>query len=49
MWMHNGGIAEFTRLKRQLQSTLSDELYNFPQGNTGIVGWNESDDCANTV
>ncbi|KAG8963341.1 hypothetical protein FRC05_004778 [Tulasnella sp. 425] len=34
MWMHNGGIAEFTRLKRQLQSTLSDELYNFPQGNT---------------
>ncbi|KAG8907299.1 hypothetical protein FRB99_004748 [Tulasnella sp. 403] len=32
--MHNGGIADFPKLKRRLQSTLVDELYNFPQGNT---------------
>ena len=32
--MHNGGIAEFARIKRRLQSTLPDEIYNVPKGNT---------------
>ncbi|KAH8120170.1 N-terminal nucleophile aminohydrolase [Phellopilus nigrolimitatus] len=34
MWMHNGGIAEFTRIKRRLQACLPDEIYNVPNGNT---------------
>ncbi|KAG0178258.1 hypothetical protein DFQ29_003695 [Apophysomyces sp. BC1021] len=34
MWMHNGGIAEFDKIKRKLQATLPDELFLFVQGNT---------------
>ncbi|KAI0082288.1 N-terminal nucleophile aminohydrolase [Panus rudis PR-1116 ss-1] len=34
MFMHNGGIAEFPKIKRKLQSYLSDELFNFVAGNT---------------
>ncbi|CAG7846423.1 Probable glutamine amidotransferase DUG3 AltName: Full=Deficient in utilization of glutathione protein 3; AltName: Full=GSH degradosomal complex subunit DUG3 [Serendipita indica DSM 11827] len=34
MWMHNGGIAEFDRLKRPLQALLPDEIFAVPQGNT---------------
>lgn len=34
MFMHNGGIAEFAKLKRKLQTTLPDDIYNVPQGNT---------------
>jgi glutamine amidotransferase len=34
MWMHNGGIAEFERMKRKLQDSLPEELFLFPQGNT---------------
>ncbi|KAF8311161.1 N-terminal nucleophile aminohydrolase [Clavulina sp. PMI_390] len=34
MFMHNGGIAQFEKLKRKLQAVLSDELFNVPQGNT---------------
>lgn len=34
MWMHNGGIAEFDKVKRKLQSCLSDDLFLFVQGNT---------------
>ena len=34
-FMHNGGIAEFQKIKRQLQAKLSDELFNFVNGNTG--------------
>ncbi|KAL5519089.1 DUG3 [Sanghuangporus vaninii] len=34
MFMHNGAIAEFTRIKRRLQSTLPDEIFNVPNGNT---------------
>ncbi|KAH8100665.1 N-terminal nucleophile aminohydrolase [Cristinia sonorae] len=34
MFMHNGGIAEFPRIKRKLQAKLSDELFNFVSGNT---------------
>jgi glutamine amidotransferase len=32
--MHNGGIASFHLIKRKLQSSLSDELFSVPQGNT---------------
>lgn len=34
MWMHNGHIAEFHKIKRKLQSLLSEELFLFVQGNT---------------
>ncbi|KAI9277372.1 nucleophile aminohydrolase [Sporodiniella umbellata] len=34
MWMHNGGIAEFEKMKRKLQNFLPGELYLFVQGNT---------------
>ncbi|OZJ04762.1 hypothetical protein BZG36_01838 [Bifiguratus adelaidae] len=34
MWMHNGGIGQFERIKRKLQSTLREELFLFVQGNT---------------
>jgi glutamine amidotransferase len=32
--MHNGGIADFEKLKRPLQALLPDKLYLIPQGNT---------------
>ena len=35
LFMHNGGIAYFDKIKRKLQSCLSDELFLVPQGNTG--------------
>ncbi len=34
MWMHNGGVAQFPKIKRRLRQSLSDELYNFIQGTT---------------
>ncbi|KAF9651884.1 glutamine amidotransferase [Thelephora ganbajun] len=34
MWMHNGEIAEFPRIKRQLQAFLPDEIFNSVKGNT---------------
>lgn len=34
MFMHNGGIADFAKIKRRLQSSLPDEIFNVPQGNT---------------
>jgi glutamine amidotransferase len=34
MWMHNGGIAEFDKIKRKLQNCLSEDLFLFVQGNT---------------
>lgn len=34
MFMHNGGIAEFPKLKRRLQVDLPDEIFNTVQGNT---------------
>jgi len=34
MFMHNGGIAEFTKIKRKLQACLSDELFEVVNGNT---------------
>jgi predicted glutamine amidotransferase len=33
--MHNGGIAEFSRIKRKLQERISDEIFEIVQGNTG--------------
>jgi glutamine amidotransferase len=32
--MHNGGIAQFPKIKRRLRESLSDELYNWIQGTT---------------
>ncbi|KAI9483850.1 MAG: nucleophile aminohydrolase [Benjaminiella poitrasii] len=34
MWMHNGGIADFEKIKRKLQNSLPEELFLFVQGNT---------------
>ncbi|KAJ8654991.1 hypothetical protein O0I10_009387 [Lichtheimia ornata] len=34
MWMHNGGIAQFDKIKRKLLSALPEELFLFVQGNT---------------
>ena len=34
LWMHNGGIAHFQRIKRRLRESLSDDLYNSIQGTT---------------
>jgi len=32
--MHNGEIAQFEKVKRNLQTALSDEIFLVPQGNT---------------
>jgi predicted glutamine amidotransferase len=32
--MHNGGIAEFNKIKRTLQKSLSDEIFEVVNGNT---------------
>lgn len=34
LWMHNGGVAEFGRIKRPLRHMLSDESYGMIQGST---------------
>jgi predicted glutamine amidotransferase len=34
LWMHNGRVAQFSRIKRRLRETLSDAHYNFVQGTT---------------
>lgn len=34
LWMHNGRIASFERIKRRLRDHLSDEYYNYIQGTT---------------
>ncbi|ORY97807.1 nucleophile aminohydrolase [Syncephalastrum racemosum] len=34
MWMHNGGIAQFDKIKRKLQNALPESLFLFVQGNT---------------
>jgi predicted glutamine amidotransferase len=31
---HNGGVEQFTKIKRHLRSSLSDELYNWIKGQT---------------
>jgi len=34
LWMHNGHIPGFTKIKRHLQNELSEEFFQFPQGCT---------------
>ncbi|BGP17646.1 hypothetical protein JCM10213_001299 [Rhodosporidiobolus nylandii] len=34
IWMHNGCITDFGKIKRRLQADLSDETFAVPQGNT---------------
>jgi glutamine amidotransferase len=34
LMMHNGGVEEFSRIKRKLREPLSDELYNWIKGQT---------------
>ncbi|WAQ89871.1 hypothetical protein PtA15_11A563 [Puccinia triticina] len=34
LWMHNGNISGFAKIKRQLQNELSEEFFHFPQGST---------------
>lgn len=34
LWMHNGSIGEFPRIKRRLRDSLHDDFYNFIQGTT---------------
>ncbi|GAB5590078.1 glutamine amidotransferase subunit [Umbelopsis nana] len=34
MWMHNGGVAQFDKIKRKLLATLKEELFLFVQGST---------------
>lgn len=34
LWMHNGKIADFEKIKRTLRDSLNDEYYNFIQGTT---------------
>ena len=34
MWMHNGAVAGFERIKRSLRESLKDEFYNMVMGTT---------------
>ncbi|MGI8669715.1 MAG: class II glutamine amidotransferase [Aridibacter sp.] len=34
LWMHNGSVAEFEKIKRPLRASLPDKFYNFIQGTT---------------
>lgn len=34
LWMHNGKIAEFQKIKRRLRESLDDQYYDFIQGTT---------------
>lgn len=34
MWMHNGAVADFHRIKRRLRDGLKDEFYNMISGTT---------------
>jgi len=34
LWMHNGKIAEFSKIKRRLRESLDDNYYNFILGTT---------------
>ena len=35
--MHNGGIAEFDKIKRRLHQDLSDSAFLMVQGNAGAI------------
>ena len=32
--MHNGGVADFNKIKRRLQSYLPDDVFDMVNGNT---------------
>ncbi|PWZ01654.1 N-terminal nucleophile aminohydrolase [Testicularia cyperi] len=34
MWMHNGQISDFPRIKRKVLASLPEQLFLFPQGHT---------------
>ncbi|KAJ1993585.1 glutamine amidotransferase subunit [Dimargaris cristalligena] len=34
MWMHNGHLAQFPKIKRTLQNSLRDEMFSMVHGNT---------------
>ena len=34
LWMHNGEISEFAKIKRRIRESLKDEYYNIIQGTT---------------
>ncbi len=34
LWMHNGSIGEFGKIKRRMRESLNDETYNILQGTT---------------
>lgn len=34
LWMHNGNVEDFPKIKRKLRETLRDDLYNWIQGST---------------
>lgn len=34
-FMHNGGIADFHKIKRKLQTSVRDEVFDWVTGNTG--------------
>ncbi|OLL25982.1 putative glutamine amidotransferase DUG3 [Neolecta irregularis DAH-3] len=34
MWMHNGSVASFKKIKRKLQASLTDQFYDHVQGGT---------------
>lgn len=34
MWMHNGKVAEFKKIKRKLRSSLSEDVYHWIKGTT---------------
>ena len=34
-WMHNGGIADFHKMKRKLQQSVQEDVFNWVTGNTG--------------
>ncbi|CEH17998.1 n-terminal nucleophile aminohydrolase [Ceraceosorus bombacis] len=34
MWMHNGAISSFSKIKRRLLQSLPEELFLYPQGHT---------------
>jgi glutamine amidotransferase len=34
LWMHNGSVGQFDKIKRRLRESLADEVYNFIQGTT---------------
>jgi glutamine amidotransferase len=53
LWMHNGNISEFLKIKRELRASLSDDIYNMIQGTTdsehafGVFLDNLPNDCEN--